>query len=324
MSATHRLGALLLATCLLAGCSTTEGTPAAAETRVFAADNGNITIPVKPQRVVATGYAVPALLEADAPLVGISAWSRGLLMMTAEDKATYERLTKIAGETAAETDYEKIALAKPDLIVIGVPAPVLGDIDVKRLEAIAPVVAIGPTIPDAWRELSRRQADAAGRMETFDQARTAYEKQAAEVKAKYAPKLSGRRFGHLGGYGQVAKGNFMREFNGSFGTNIAQDVGISYYGQVTKPGPGSLAVSENVSIELLPESLRDSDVITYTLEPDGSVGPAVKYVLDSPLWKSLPAVRAGRAIGVRYTQAATYGEAMLTLKALDSELAGLK
>ena len=42
-----------------------------------------------------------------------------------------------------------IAEAEPDLIVIGVPAPVLGDIDVKRLESIAPVVAIGPSLPSA-------------------------------------------------------------------------------------------------------------------------------------------------------------------------------
>ena len=38
----------------------------------------------------------------------------------------------------------------------------------KRLEAVAPVVAIGPTVPDAWREISREQADAAGRLENFD------------------------------------------------------------------------------------------------------------------------------------------------------------
>jgi iron complex transport system substrate-binding protein len=45
----------------------------AVETRVFTGDNGEVTIPAHPQRVVATGYAVPALIDsidqAFAPLL---------------------------------------------------------------------------------------------------------------------------------------------------------------------------------------------------------------------------------------------------------------
>ncbi|TWD82839.1 iron complex transport system substrate-binding protein [Kribbella amoyensis] len=318
------LATLLAVTLGLTACGSSDDTgAAAAETRVFAADNGDITIPKDPQRVVATGYAVPALIEADAKLVGISSWQRGIPMMSAEDKAKYDALDKIAGETADETDYEKIALAEPDLIVIGVPAPVLGDIDLERLEGVAPVVAIGPTVPDAWRELSRRQSDAAGRTATFDRAKAAYDEKAAALKTKYAGVLGSLKFGHVGGYGQVAKGNFMREYARSWGTNIAQDVGVTYYGEVKKKGGGSLDVSEQESIELLPESLRDADAITYTLEPDGTVGPAIKFVLDSPLWKSLPAVKAGRVYPIRYTQAATYESARLTLDSLDQAFAPL-
>ncbi len=317
------LGALVLAAGLVA-CGSSDPGPVAGETRVFSADGGDVTIPKAPQRVVATGYAVPALIEAGAPLVGISLFARSVPMMSTADKATYNGLTKIAGETAAETDYEKIALAKPDLIVIGVPQPVLKDIDLERLKAIAPVAAIGPTVPDAWRTLSQRQSDAAGRAADFDKAKTAYEKRAAELKTKYADALQGKKFAHVGGYGQVAKGSFMREYDKSWGTNIAQDIGVTYPGQPKHPGEGSAAVSEQVSIELLPDDLKDADVITYTLEPDGSVGPAVKFVLDSPLWKSLPAVKAGRAIGVRYTQAATYETALQTLGALDQALAPLR
>jgi iron complex transport system substrate-binding protein len=316
------LGALVLATALVA-CGAKEPEAAPAETRVFAADNGEVTIPKDPRRVVATGYAVPALIEADAALVGVSSWQRGVAMMTDQDRTTYEKLEKVAGESADETDYEKIALAKPDLIVIGVPKPVLGDVDLDRLRAIAPVVAIGPTTPDAWRELSRRQADAAGRTATFDQAKNAYTQKAEQLKIKYATVLKGKKFAHLGGYGQVEKGNFMREYAGSWGTNIAGDLGVEYYGEPKKKTGGSANVSEYVSIELLPENYRDADAISYTLEPDGTVGPAVKSVLDSPLWKSLPAVKAGQVFPIRYTQAATYESAALTLDSLDQALAPL-
>ncbi|MFF2962527.1 ABC transporter substrate-binding protein [Streptomyces sp. NPDC057963] len=321
-----RVGAVSLAL-ILTGCGfSSEGGSEASEkggTRVFAADNGKITIPADPKRVVATGYAVPVMIEADAPLVGISSWKRGEPMMTKEDLATYKKLTKVAGEQAAETNYEAVAEADPDLIVIGVPAPVLGDIDIKRLESIAPVVAIGPTVPSAWRELSHRQADAAGALEQFDVAKDAYEAKAAELAKKYKGVLPQLKLGHVGAYGEVAKGTFQREFNGSWGTNIAEDLGAKYYGKVKEPGPGSRSVSEYPSIEELPAAFGEADVMTYSVNADGSIPKSVQYVLDSKLWKNLPAVKAGKAFPFRYTEAATYGEAVQTLDAIDKSLAPL-
>ncbi|TQM11752.1 ABC transporter substrate-binding protein [Pseudonocardia kunmingensis] len=309
-----------------AGCGSSADAPApaaAAPTRVFAADNGEITIPVAPQRIVATGYAVPALIETGAPLVGISTWQRGIPLMSPEDKATYDGLEKVAGELAAETDYEAIARVDPDLIVIGVPAPILTDVDVELLESVAPVVAIGPTIPSKWREVSQRQADAAGVLPAFDALRTEYEAKAAGLEEKYAPVVGPLRFGHVGAYGEVARGTFQREFDGSWGTNVLNDLGVTYYGQVQEPGPGSRAVSEYPSMEELPASLGEADVITYSAEPDGSVREGVQQVLDSPLWPLLPAVEAGRTIPIRYTEAATYKAALTALDAADEALAPL-
>ncbi|MER0240511.1 ABC transporter substrate-binding protein [Streptomyces sp. HSW2009] len=317
-------GAVALALALT-GCGSSDGKSGGAQgkTRVFAADNGKITIPEKPKRVVATGYAVPALIEAEAPLVGISSWKRGEPLMNEQDLATYKKLPKIAGELATETNYEAIAEAKPDLIVIGVPAPVLGDIDVKRLESIAPVVAIGPTVPNMWRKQSHQQADAAGALTKFDAVKKAYEDKAAALAAKYKAVLPQLKAGHVGSYGEAAKGTFQREFSDSWGTNIAQDLGVTYYGQVKKKGPGSQSVSEYPSIEELPASLRDADVITYSVKPDGSLPESVKYVMDSKLWKTLPAVKAGKTFPLRYTEAATYGQAVKTLDAVDTALAPL-
>ncbi|MFI6501767.1 ABC transporter substrate-binding protein [Nonomuraea typhae] len=325
MSAGRKLGsALLLAlTVAAAGCASTTEKQAPVATRAFKTADGEVTIPAKPQRVVATGYAVPALIEAGAPLAGISSWKRGLPMMDAKARAAYDKLPKVAGETAAETNYEAIAKAKPDLIVIGVPAPVLADIDLKRLRSIAPVVTIGPTLPSAWRELSQRQADAAGALAGFDTVKAAYDAKAAELKKKYEKALPSLKLAHVGAYGQVDKGSFHREFNGSWGTNIANDIGADYYGQVKVKGGGSKDVSEYPSIEELPAALTEADAITYSVAADGKPLPAVQYVLDSPLWKQLPAVKAGKAYPIRYTEAATYGQALLALDALDTSLAPL-
>lgn len=323
----RRLGAVAAVAVLALGATACGSEAAsdddAAATRTFAADNGEVEIPKDPERVVATGYAVPVLIEAGARLVGISTWERGLPLMDAEQKATYDEITKVAGETAAETNYEAVAKVDPDLIVIGVPTPVLSDIDLDRLESIAPVVAIGPSVPDGWREESRQQADAAGALDGYEEAKAVYEEKAAELEEKYAAALDGMQFGHVGAYGDVTEGTFHREFAGSWGTNIASDIGVTYYGEVKEKGGGSADVTEYPSIEELPESLGEADAITYTLQPDGTPAPEVEYVLDSPLWKNLPAVKAGNVFGLRYTEAATYGSALRTLDAIDEALAPL-
>ncbi|WP_306338639.1 ABC transporter substrate-binding protein [Streptomyces sp. KL118A] len=319
------VGAVALAL-LVTGCGSSDGgsdDSGKGKTRVFAADNGKITIPSDPKRVVATGYAVPAMIEGGAPLVGISSWKRGEPMMTKKDLATYKKTPKVAGELATETNYEAIAEAEPDLIVIGVPAPVLGDIDVKRLEGIAPVVALGPTVPAAWRKLTHKQSDAAGALKKYDVAKDKYEAEADKLSKKYADVLPKLKLGHVGAYGETAKGTFQREFDNSWGTNIAQDVGAKYYGKVKKPGPGSKSVSEYPSIEELPDALGEADAITYSVNPDGSIPKPVKYVMDSKLWKNLPAVKAGKTFPIRYTEAATYGQALQTLDAIDKSFAPL-
>lgn len=318
--------AAVTATAVLTGCgsdSDGDSKGASGATRVVTADNGEITIPVEPKRIVATGYAVPVLIEANAPLIGISTWPRGLALMTETERATYEKLHKIGGATTTETNYEAIAAAKPDVIIIGVPKPVLGELDLKRLESIAPVVAIGPSLPSAWRELSARQADAAGRAGYTEEARKSYEKRAGELKAKYASVVGGLKVGHVGAYTQSSQGSFQREFGGSWGTNIAQDIGLEYYGEVKKKAGGSSDVSETPSIEELPASLGEADMITYTVDDDGTPSASVQYVLDSPLWKNLPAVKAGKAFPIRYTAAATYPSARRTLDVIDQALAPL-
>lgn len=318
--------ALLALSLTACGSSSADGEDDSADTesstRSFAADNGDIEIPVDPERVVATGYAVPALIESDADLVGVSAWSRGTAMMSPDDLATYEELPRVAGETAAETNYEAIAELKPDLIVIGVPQPALVDLDMERLESLAPVVVLGPAAPDSWRELSKKQADAAGALEGFEETEQAYTAKTEELAEKYAADLEGVDFGHVGAYGDVTAGTFHREFAGSWGTNIAGDIGVTYYGEVAEKGGGAMDVTEYPSIEELPESLGDADAITYTLEADGSTSAEVQYVLDSDLWQNLPAVQAGHVYPIQYTEAATYTSALMTLDSLDEAFEG--
>ncbi|MFP5020324.1 TroA family protein [Pseudonocardia phyllosphaerae] len=319
--------ALALLIALLTLVASCASGPAAQEdagpTREFQADNGTVTIPVQPKRVIAIGYAVPTLLEAGTPLVGISDFARALPFLTPEQRKTYDSLPRVAGDTNTDINYEAIAALKPDLIVLGVPKVAVGGVALDQLTPTAPVVAIGPLVPSDWRNYSRQQADAAASLAGFDAARTAYEARAAELRTKYQRVLPGLKFGHVGSYGQIAQGTFQREYANSGGTNIAQDIGVNYYGQVREPGPGARAVSEYTSLEELVPSLGQADAITYSVNPDGSVPDPVKQVLDTPLWATLPGVKAKRTFPLRLTEATTYGGARATLDAIDTSLAPL-
>jgi len=307
----------------LVGCGAFDDGDDGTETRPFEADNGTVEIPVDPQRIVATGYAVPGLIELGAPLVGRSGFRRGLPLMSEEDRAAYGEIAEIAGDTNTEMDYEAIDRLGPDLIIIGVPAPALKRIDMDRLASIAPTVAVGPDLPSQWRELTYRHADAAGVLDRYDELKAAYEERAAELKAKYADVLDGLRFGHLGAYGEVSQGQFQREYGGSWGTNIVEDLGVTYYGEVARKGGGARDVSEYPSIEELPSSFADADVITYTLAYDASVPPEVQYAFDSPLWDNIPAVVAGKVIPLRFVESTTYKAARRTLDFHDESLSVL-
>ncbi|PYE18174.1 hypothetical protein DFR67_105319 [Williamsia limnetica] len=69
--------------------------------------------------------------------------------------------------------------------------------------------------------------------------------------------------------------------------------------------------------------LSDYDVIVYPTKPDGTTTPEVQAMLDSELFKSLPAVQAGRVLPVAYTDPFTYSSGQASLDSLEEQLAKL-
>jgi iron complex transport system substrate-binding protein len=67
-------------------------------------------------------------------------------------------------------------------------------------------------------------------------------------------------------------------------------------------------------------SLRHVDAIAGTLAADGSVSREVQYVLDSALWKGLPAMKEGDVFGIECTGATAYPSALRTREAIDAAL----
>ncbi|MCK0089308.1 ABC transporter substrate-binding protein [Rhodococcus sp. F64268] len=321
------LGAAALLAVGLVGCSSDgdsdtadggAGTSASSETRTFEAQNGSIEIPADPQRIVACGYAVLPLIQSNANLAAVCEWTRETENMDEETLAAYEELPKVAPDmSVADLNYEAVTMAEPDLIIMGVPAMVQEQLDMATLETLAPVVFLGPSIPGEWRELGEQFADAANVSDSYGEFKDEYDARAAELAEKYAGTLGSLKFAGVCSECGTNPGEYMREYKSSYTTNLLDDLGFDFPGTPADP---AITHGEYLSFEQLPENLGDADVIVYGIEADGSVTPALQELFDSPLWKELPAVKAGNLVAVEHANAATYQTALLALDSIDAAL----
>ena len=189
-----------------------------------------------------------------------------------------------------------------------------------KLEALAPVVFVGLTVPGEWRELGEQYADAANVSDSYGEFKEEYEARAAEIADKYAGSLGGLKFAGVCGVCGTEPGEFSREYASSYTTNLFDDLGLDFYGEPTDPEE---VHSEYLSVEQLSENLGEADVIVYGVEADGSLPPELEELFASPLWQDLPAVKAGNLVAVEHSSAATYETALLALDSIDAELAKL-
>lgn len=308
-------------TATAAGSSDVEVADDDASTRTFEAQNGAIEIPVEPQRIVTCGYATLPLLQAEANLVASCEWTREINDMSPDVRAAYDAIPRVGADADASTlNYEAIAVADPDLIILGVPVFALEDIDMTILESLAPVVMIGPTKPSEWRILGEQYADAANVVDEYGAFKGRYEVLAADIASRYET-LDGISFGGICSVCAGDDGTFTREYASSYVTNLFDELGFSVPGQpIDSEGPQH---AETLSIENLSESFADVDVIVYGLDADGNIPPTAQSLFDSPLWQSLPAVQAGNVIAVEHSSASTYETAILALQSIDASLAAL-
>lgn len=289
--------------------------------RWFEAENGTIAIPEQPQRIVACGYSVLPLLQAGANLVAICENEREIDDMPDDLRAVYEELPKVGPDgDASAINYEGVAAAEPDLIIMGVPFAFLEDLNMDTLEDLAPVLAFGPRLPGDWREVTVGYADAAGVSDVYAGFVEQYEARAAEVAERYAG-LARLTFGGVCTTCPADAGTFRRSYASGFPTNLLDDLGFDFPGHPADPNVAQHG--EYLSLEQLGESFDGIDVIVYGVESDGSIPEAGREVLSSPLWEALPAVQAGNVVAFEHSGAATHLTAILALDSIDEQLAAL-
>ncbi|PZU03026.1 MAG: hypothetical protein DI630_05950 [Gordonia sp. (in: high G+C Gram-positive bacteria)] len=299
----------LLFVVLLTGCSDdSDKDSASGETRTVESVDGPVEIPTDPQRIVALRGSAEALLSLGSDkVVGVpdlytadyfgndtAAWDK------------YQSLPKVG--TIAQPDYEAILALEPDLIVGNVLEKHWEAIDKEKLKAIAPVVNLegGSLLVTDWYETFDEAADIAGMKTEAEEQKQQFHARADEIHQKYADKIDGTKFVAVASW---SPGTFWDQNAGTYVPHKLEAAGLTF-----PTGEGQERSYEQLGM------LADYDVIVYPTRADGTTTPEVQAMLDSELFKSLPAVQAGRVLAVAYTDPFTYASGMASLDSLEAQL----
>ncbi|MFD5556777.1 ABC transporter substrate-binding protein [Streptomyces sp. NPDC127068] len=267
---------------------------AAGGTRSVQTDNGTITVPQNPQRVVVTdNYAALMLLELGVVPVGVPDGTAVPTLMSAAD---YRKLKDVKTIGAPGTpNAQAVAALKPDLIVDQFYKDKSG-----ALKTVAPVAHFDWTAGALWHEQIARVAGAVNREAQLTELKDRYETRLGEVKTAYAKQISTTVWAPLSG------GPSGKFFLGTPVVTVMRDLGL-------KIGAG-IPVAKGE--KFIPQSyeemdvLRDCTALIYPVQFDGKPTPTTQALLDHQLWKAVPAVKAGRAFPSQHFLMANYSFAI--------------
>ncbi|MFJ6074071.1 ABC transporter substrate-binding protein [Streptomyces sp. NPDC093065] len=261
-----------------------------AGTRQLKTDNGTVTVPEHPERVVATvNYDALMLLDLGLVPVGVPDGTAVPALMPAD---SYEKLKGVKTIGAPGTpNAQAVAALKPDLIL-----------DQFYKDKTAPLATIAPvaffdwgTSGALWHEQVAKIARAVNREDKLTEARKTYEKRVAEVRETYEEQIAKSTWASLSG-GQSGK-----FYLGSPLLTVMRDLGLKIGAGI----PADEAGFVEKSYEQL-DVLDDCTVLLYVGSFDGTIPPPTQELLKNKLWKGVPAVKAGHAYPVKHYGVCTY------------------
>ncbi len=90
-----------------------------------------------------------------------------------------------------------------------------------KLQALAPVVFLGPTTPADWRTLGEQFADAANVSDSYGAFIEQYDERAQEISKKYQDKLGGLKFAGVCSSASPIRASSSDEYKSSYVTNCS-------------------------------------------------------------------------------------------------------
>jgi len=268
----------------LTGCGATHNeTPAAGQTdsnegktRVVKGEFGDVTIPVKPKKVA--GIYVEDYLQA-LGVTPVVQWYHPNW-----GKQDYLGLNVPTFDTTGS--IEALVAAGPDLIIVD------GGVDAAKYELyskVAPTYRLPEAVLQSPPEIAKKIADVLGIPEKAESVLAEYNRKMADAKAKL-DKAVGEQTVAVVRINVGDKSLALFGINNRYTGNIYSELGLAPHRFVKEMKEFQAVLSE----EKLPELDADHLIVfpsngSWTSDENKE---AVK-LLDSPLWKSIPAVKNG-------------------------------
>ncbi|MFC6011284.1 ABC transporter substrate-binding protein [Nocardia lasii] len=293
---------------LVAGCGgsdsgSTDSTSAAPETRVVTGTAlGDVEVPGEPKRVIA-GWLVGTLLV-DNGITPVGMFDDLKLNASPTALAKVKDVPSVGG-VETSVNLEKIVELKPDLIVTMV-RPGMKGIDLDALKDIAPTVAIEINDPTGVWANYGKVAEVVGKGADAKQRLSDLDKTWAEIAIANKDKIAG--IGEVVyAEGSAQAGNFQIGTNKALSYERLTKSGLTYY---TGADPNPARYNQQISLEDLPR-LASAKAIFFEADITGKPTARTQALLDSPVFKALPAVAAGNVFALRTPYAYTFEAAGL-------------
>ncbi|MFC3798568.1 ABC transporter substrate-binding protein [Cohnella sp. GCM10012308] len=247
-----------------------------------------VTIPARPQRIVTTQY-LPELLAVGVKPIGVVSH---LLTGFVSVKDEIDGIEDIG--PANEINLEKTLELQPDLII----AADWDKDQLDKLQAIAPTVVVAWEGKDAFEHLDQVAALLGKKQEAQDWKKAFDEKAASAAEKLKAFVKPDETFGVvvIGGY---EKGQLRVYGSGNVGYTLFDALGFPMTDVVKQEWEkGGHELGIQLSLEKLPEfaSADRLFLVKFDNDPDFA-----DQVLNSALWKKLPAVQNGHVYEVSDT-----------------------
>lgn len=270
---------------LVAGCGSDSGDGQAGDAPFakVATKFGEVTVPAEPKRVVALGWGdAETSLALGVQPVGASDWLQfGGKGVGPWATGRYKQAPQLIG--TLEPEFEKIAALKPDLIL-----DVKSSGDQSRydtLKGIAPTIGVpqgGDAYKVSWKQQTELIAAALGKVDEGRKLIADTEDKFRQAAAQH-PEFAGKTI-TVGAKSGQGYGAYVR---GTGRLNFVERLGF-------RNNPTIQAkATKDFSVPVSRENLGQLNADLIVMAP---IGRPAQEIIDDPLYRAIPAVRAGRSI----------------------------
>lgn len=263
-----------------ASASPAAASPAAAERTITDGQNRTVKVPANPKRVVVHLYAAEMMALGVKPV--------GTNLINASQVLSADQLKGIEDTGATAPSAEKVLSLNPDLIVL---PDYLDAKDIEALSKIAPTVVL-KYADDVFTRL-RTIGDVLGKSKEAGEWIAKYEAKAKEKKALLKSTMKP---------GETASA-FISYQDKMLYVYAGQNLGTTLYdglGFTPPPKVAELLAKnknlpwQSISVEALPEYAGDR-IFLVVNEANADVKKRSDELMNSPVWRNLPAVKNGKA-----------------------------